>query len=191
MNNNSSKFLIVGLGNIGIIYKNSRHNIGFLLIDKLIELYSLKSYSNKFGYYSIIEIQEKIFFLLKPNTYMNFSGKAVQYWMIKENIPIKYIFIIVDDLNLNFGVLRIRGKGSDGGHNGLKSIQYYLETSSYARLRFGIGNNFKKNNKKKYVLDSWTKEESYYLKHKIIRAAYASISFGLNGLEKTMNNFNG
>lgn len=191
MNNNSNKILIVGLGNIGITYKYSRHNIGFQLIDKLIDMYSLKSHLNTFGCFSIIEIQKKIFFLLKPNTYMNFSGKAVHYWMMKENIPIQSILIIVDDFNLNFGVLRIRGKGSDGGHNGLKNIEYYLKSSSYARLRFGIGNNFKKNNKKKYVLDSWTREECSYLKYKIIKAADASISFGISGLEQTMNIFNG
>lgn len=191
MNNNSNKILIVGLGNIGITYKYSRHNIGFQLIDKLIDMYSLKIHLNTFGCFSIIEIQKKIFFLLKPNTYMNFSGKAVHYWMMKENIPIQSILIIVDDFNLNFGVLRIRGKGSDGGHNGLKNIEYYLKSSSYARLRFGIGNNFKKNNKKKYVLDSWTREECSYLKYKIIKAADASISFGISGLEQTMNIFNG
>lgn len=191
MNNNSNKFLIVGLGNIGVTYKYSRHNIGFQLIDKLIDIYSLKSHLNTFGYFSIIEIQKKIFFLLKPNTYMNFSGKAVHHWMIKENIPIQSILIIVDDCNLNFGILRIRGKGSDGGHNGLKNIEYYLKNSFYARLRFGIGNNFKKNNKKKYVLDSWTREEFSNLEHKIIKATDAIISFGIYGLEKTMNTFNG
>lgn len=191
MYSNLNKFLIVGLGNIGTIYKNSRHNIGFKVIDILIKRYSLNNYLNNFGSIAKIEIEKKIFFLLKPNTYMNFSGKAVYNCMIKENIAIKSIIIIVDDFNLKFGILRIKGKGSDGGHNGLKNIQYYLNTSSYARLRFGIGNNFKNNNKKKYVLDSWTREELLILKSKIIKAADASISFGLNGLEKTMNIFNG
>lgn len=191
MNSNFSKFLIVGLGNTGIKYKNSRHNIGFQIIDKLIEIYSLKSYLNTFGIISQIEIKQKFFFLLKPNTYMNFSGKAVYYWMIKENISIKSIIILLDDFNLNFGVLRIRGKGSDGGHNGLKNIQFYLNTSCYARLRFGIGNNFKNNNKKEYVLDYWNEEEIIILKSKLIKAVNASLSFGLNGLEKTMNIFNG
>lgn len=188
---NKDKFLIVGLGNIGIQYQNSRHNLGFQVINRLIDVYSLKSYSNTFGIISKITINKKVFFLLKPNTYMNYSGQAVKYWMTKEKIPLQSIMIILDDINLNFGILRIKSHGSSGGHNGLKNIQYSLNTSYYTRLRFGIANNIIKKNIKEYVLNSWTKEEMIILNTKLIKTTYAIISFGLYGLEKTMNMFNG
>ena len=144
--NNSSmkKFLIVGLGNIGSEYANTRHNIGFKAVDFLARKEALEFQTVKLGSLAEYKLKGRTLLLLKPNTYMNLSGKAVQYWMEKEKIEKENVLVITDDLNLSFGAIRIKPKGSDGGHNGLKSIQQTLNTSEYARFRFGISDQFKK-----------------------------------------------
>ena len=134
----SNKFLIVGLGNIGAEYVNTRHNIGFKVVDFLARKEGISFETVKLGSLAQYKFKGKTFFLLKPNTYMNLSGKAVKYWMDKENIPLENIFVITDDLNLSFGTIRIKPKGSDGGHNGLKNINLVLNTQNYTRFRFGI-----------------------------------------------------
>ena len=137
------KFLIVGLGNSGAEYVNTRHNIGFKVLDHLAKKESLTFQTAKLGDIAEIRIKGRTLLLLKPNTFMNLSGKAVKYWMEKENIEKENILVITDDLNLSFGTIRIKAKGSDGGHNGLKSIQSLLATTEYARFRFGISDEFK------------------------------------------------
>ncbi|WGH27279.1 MAG: aminoacyl-tRNA hydrolase [Candidatus Bostrichicola ureolyticus] len=185
------KILIIGLGNIGKQYQKTRHNIGFLIIDEIIKNYPSFSLKNeKLGYIAKSCYKQNYFFLLKPSLYMNCSGISIKYWINKENIQINNIIVITDDINLSLGILRIRSKGSNGGHNGLKNIEDELKTSNYARLRFGIGNNFYKGEKNNYVLGKWTKEELDKIKHPINIAAEAALSFGIFGLQKTMNLFN-
>jgi PTH1 family peptidyl-tRNA hydrolase len=138
------KFLIVGLGNIGVEYIHTRHNIGFKVVEEIARELSGEWQTVKLGALAEVKIKGRTLLLLKPNTYMNLSGKAVQYWLEKEKIPVENLLIITDDLNLPFGTIRIKGKGSDGGHNGLKSIQALLNTVNYPRFRFGISDEFKK-----------------------------------------------
>ena len=161
---NMNKFLIVGLGNIGSEYANTRHNIGFRIINHFAEQNPVNFKNAKFGDIAELKIKGRTTFLLKPNTYMNLSGKAVKYWMEKENILAENILIITDDLNLSFGTIRIKAKGSDGGHNGLKNIQQVLNTNVYPRFRFGISDEFKKGQQVDYVLGEWTTEEKLALK---------------------------
>ncbi|WGH26771.1 MAG: aminoacyl-tRNA hydrolase [Candidatus Bostrichicola ureolyticus] len=185
------KILIIGLGNIGTKYEKTRHNIGFLIIDEIIKICPSFNLKNKrLGYIATSCYKEHYFFLLKPSLYMNCSGQSIKYWINKENIQINNILVITDDINLSLGILRIRSKGSDGGHNGLKNIQYELKTSNYARLRFGIGNNFCKGEKNNYVLGTWTQKELKKINTKINIAAEAALSFGILGLQKTMNLYN-
>ena len=186
-----NKFLIVGLGNIGAEYVNTRHNIGFKVLDFLAKKESASFETAKFGALAELKLKGKTFFLLKPNTYMNLSGKAVKYWMEKENIPLQNILIIADDLNLSFGTIRIRTKGSDGGHNGLKNITLVLNTQEYARFRFGISDEFKKGKQIDYVLGEWNEEEKAKLPERLEVASEIIKSFGLAGLENTMTLFNG
>lgn len=186
-----NKFLIVGLGNIGAEYANTRHNIGFKALDFLAKKEGLSFENLKFGAVTELKLKGKIFFLLKPNTYMNLSGKAVKFWMDKENIPLQNVLIIADDLNLSFGTIRIRSKGSDGGHNGLKNITLILNTQEYARFRFGISDEFKKGKQIDYVLGEWNEEEKAKLPERLEVASEIIKSFGLAGLENTMTAFNG
>ena len=186
-----NKFLIVGLGNIGAEYINTRHNIGFKVLDFLAKKESASFETAKFGALAELKLKGKTFFLLKPNTYMNLSGKAVKYWMEKENIPLQNILIIADDLNLSFGTIRIRPKGSDGGHNGLKNITLLLNTQEYARFRFGISDEFKKGKQIDYVLGNWDDIEQTKLPERLEVASEIIKSFGLSGLENTMTVFNG
>ena len=186
-----NKFLIVGLGNIGAEYVNTRHNIGFKVLDFLAKKESVTFETAKFGALAELKLKGKTFFLLKPNTYMNLSGKAVKYWMEKENIPLQNILIIADDLNLSFGTIRIRSKGSDGGHNGLKNITLLLNTQEYARFRFGISDEFKKGKQIDYVLGNWDDNEQTKLPERLEVASEIIKSFGLAGLENTMTSFNG
>jgi PTH1 family peptidyl-tRNA hydrolase len=186
-----NKFLIVGLGNIGAEYVNTRHNIGFKVLDFLAKNESISFDNLKFGALAELKLKGKTFFLLKPNTYMNLSGKAVKYWMEKENIPLQNILIIADDLNLSFGTIRIRSKGSDGGHNGLKNITLLLNTQEYARFRFGISDEFKKGKQVDYVLGNWDDVEKAKLPERLEVASEIIKSFGLAGLENTMTAFNG
>lgn len=185
------KFLIVGLGNIGAEYVNTRHNIGFKIVDFLAQKHDTSFETVKLGAMAELKIKGRTLFLLKPNTYMNLSGKAVHYWMEKEKITKENLLIITDDLNLEFGTIRIKPKGSDGGHNGLKSIQQLLNTSDYPRFRFGISDAFKKGKQVDYVLGEWDEEEKAKLPERYEMAAQAIESFALSGLGNTMTSYNG
>jgi len=185
------KFLIVGLGNIGPEYINTRHNIGFKVVDFIAEEAGVSFETVKLGALAEVKIKGRTLLLLKPNTYMNLSGKAVIHWMQKENISIENILIVTDDLNLPFGAIRIKAKGSDGGHNGLKSIQATLESVNYPRFRFGISDQFKKGQQVDYVLGNWDDAERAALPERLQLAADACKSFALAGLNNTMNTYNG
>ncbi|WP_396153218.1 aminoacyl-tRNA hydrolase [Flavobacterium sp.] len=185
------KFLIVGLGNIGAEYVNTRHNIGFKILDHFAKKESISFQTAKLGDVAEFKIKGRTLLLLKPNTYMNLSGKAVKYWMEKENIEKENILVITDDLNLSFGTIRIKTKGSDGGHNGLKSIQSLLNTTEYPRFRFGISDQFKKGQQVNYVLGEWDDDEKTKLPERLEKSAEIIQSFALAGLNKTMNEFNG
>jgi PTH1 family peptidyl-tRNA hydrolase len=161
------KYLIVGLGNIGQEYSETRHNIGFKILDAFTKASNIFFSPNRFGQVTEFKYKGRTLILLKPDTYMNLSGKAVQFWMQKENIPASNILIITDDLSLPFGKLRIRTKGSDGGHNGLKNIIECLNSSEFPRLRFGIANDFEKGKQVNYVLGKWNTEESEILPTRI------------------------
>lgn len=185
------KFLIAGLGNIGEKYEHTRHNIGFKVLDFLANKESLTWQTEKLGNLTTHKIKGRTFILLKPSTYMNLSGKAVNYWLEKEKIPLENLLVVTDDLNLPFGTFRIKGKGSDGGHNGLKDIQNTLQTATYNRFRFGISDAFSKGNQIDYVLGEWTEEEEKQLKERLEVATKAIESFGLAGINITMNTYNG
>lgn len=185
------KYLIVGLGNIGAEYVNTRHNIGFKAVDFMANEAGATFETVKLGALTEIKVKNKILLLLKPNTYMNLSGKAVQYWMEKEKIAKENVLIITDDLNLPFGSIRIKAKGSDGGHNGLKNIQLILNSSEYPRLRFGISDQFKKGQQVDYVLGDWSDEENTALKERLEMVSKAVKEFALAGLNNAMNNYNG
>ena len=185
------KYLIVGLGNIGAEYVNTRHNIGFKAVDFIAKEAEVVFETVKLGALAQVKIKGRTLLLLKPNTYMNLSGKAVQHWMDKEKIFKENILIITDDLNLPFGTLRIKAKGSDGGHNGLKSIQAVLNTTEYPRLRFGISDQFKKGQQVDYVLGNWDDEETTALPERLEMVSKAVKEFALAGLNNAMNNYNG
>ncbi len=186
-----NKFLIVGLGNIGAEYANTRHNIGFKVLNFIANKEGASFNDLKLGSVAEIKIKGKTFILLKPNTFMNLSGKAVHYWMEKEKISLDRVLVITDDLNLSFGTIRIRSKGSDGGHNGLKNITLVLNTQEYARFRFGISDEFKKGKQVDYVLGNWDDEEKIKLPERLEIASEIIKSFGLAGLEITMTSYNG
>lgn len=186
-----NKYLIVGLGNVGEKYRFTRHNIGFLIVDELVKSLEQTFDSSNFGEVSQFKYKSRPVTVLKPNTYMNLSGDAVRFWMQKENISVENILIITDDLNLPFGTIRIRGKGSDGGHNGLKDIQNKIQTQHYARLRFGIGNEFESTGQIDYVLGIWSEQEVEKLAERVKFASQSILSFIFAGLTNTMNNFNG
>lgn len=184
------KFLIAGLGNIGPKYEHTRHNIGFKLLDFVAEKESLTWETAKLGDITSYKKKGRTFLLLKPSTYMNLSGKAVKYWLEKEKIPLENLLVITDDLNLPFGTIRIKTKGSDGGHNGLKDIQGVLQTTQYNRFRFGISDEFSKGRQVDYVLGEWNEEEEKLLKERLEKGAEVITSFGLAGINITMNTFN-
>lgn len=184
------KFLIVGLGNPGSEYLNTRHNIGFKVLDAFVDASNTSFRTERLGDISEFRIKNKQLVLLKPNTYMNLSGKAINYWMKKEKISIDRLLVITDDLSLPTGKLRLKAKGSDGGHNGLKSIQETLETSNYPRLRFGIGKNFHPGEQVNYVLGEWGKIEAEIVNEKIHLAIECIKSNCLQGLATTMNDYN-
>ena len=186
-----NKFLIVGLGNIGAEYVNTRHNIGFKVLNFIANKEGASFNDLKLGSVAEIKIKGKTFILLKPNTFMNLSGKAVHYWMEKEKISLDRVLVITDDLNLSFGTIRIRSKGSDGGHNGLKNITLVLNSQEYARFRFGISDAFKKGKQVDYVLGNWDEEEKTKLPERLEIASEIIKSFGLAGLEITMTSYNG
>ena len=184
------KFLIVGLGNPGKEYLNTRHNIGFKALDFVSTQTGAFFRSDRLGDIATYKFKGRIIFLLKPSTYMNLSGKAVSYWMKKEKIPIKNILIVTDDINLPLGQIRIKRKGSDGGHNGLKNIQESLGTMEYARLRIGIGNEFQKGTQINFVLGEWEQKEFDILGKKFHTIKSAIEGFSFIGLDRTMNTFN-
>ncbi len=185
------KLLIVGLGNIGAEYVNTRHNIGFKIIDHFAKKESISFDTVRFGMLAEYKFKGRTFLLLKPNTYMNLSGKAVKFWMDKENILLENILVITDDLNISFGTIRIKPKGSDGGHNGLKNINLLLNTQNYARFRFGISDEFKKGKQVDYVLGEWDESEKIKLPERLELASEIIKSFGTAGLENTMTTYNG
>ena len=184
------KYLIVGLGNMGAEYDHTRHNIGFDVVDALAKEHEVKFKNDSLGDIAEFKHKSRTFVLLKPSTYMNLSGKAVWHWMVKKKIEKSNILVIVDDKNLDFGVLRLKGKGSDGGHNGLKDIDQKTGGNNYARLRFGIGSNFGKGRQVDYVLGKWTNDESDKLPEIIKRATDGAKKFGTIGLSHTMTELN-
>jgi PTH1 family peptidyl-tRNA hydrolase len=185
------KFLIVGLGNIGSEYANTRHNIGFKILDYVANSEGISFQTQKLGDVAELKIKGRTLLLLKPNTYMNLSGKAVKYWLEKEKIEKENLLVITDDLNLAFGTIRIKTKGSDGGHNGLKNIQLLLNSTEYPRFRFGISDAFKKGKQVDYVLGEWDDTEKEQLKERLNLSAEIVKSFALAGLNNTMNQYNG
>lgn len=184
------KYLIVGLGNIGDEYAETRHNVGFKALDTLAQKQNFSFETKKLGSLGNFNIKGRKIICLKPATYMNLSGKALKYWMGKENIPLENVLVITDDINLPFGTIRIKGKGSDGGHNGLKNIQESLNTSQYHRLRVGVGSAFGKGKQVDYVLGSWNEEELKILPERLEKIAESVLSFALAGPKETMNKFN-
>lgn len=189
--NEMKKFLVVGLGNIGEKYENTRHNIGFKVLDTYAKNEDLTFETDKLGDVTSHKLKGRTIIFLKPSTYMNLSGKAVQYWLTKEKVPLENLLIITDDLNLPFGSLRLKTKGSDGGHNGLKDIQAKLNTTAYNRFRFGISDTFSKGRQVDYVLGEWNDDEMSKLKERLQKSTQLIQSFVLAGVSNTMNTFNG
>jgi len=184
------KYLIVGLGNPGEKYKSTRHNVGFKVVDAFAEERKATFETIKLGDVAKAKWKGRTLILLKPSTFMNLSGKAVNYYLQKEKIPIENLLVITDDLALPFGKLRMKGKGSDGGHNGLKDIQATLNTLKYARLRFGVGNEYNNGQQVDYVLAKWDAEESKDLEERIKTATEFIKGFSTIGLNQTMSNWN-
>lgn len=184
------KYLIVGLGNIGAEYADTRHNIGFNVLDALAGASNAVFTTARYGEIAEVKHKGRTLVLLKPSTYMNLSGKAVRYWMDAEKIAPENLLVISDDIALPFGTLRIRPKGSAGGHNGLKSISELLGSEEYARIRFGVGGDFARGHQVDYVLGRWSEEELKALPERLKLFGDAILSFTTNGLERTMNLFN-
>ncbi|MDV3863912.1 aminoacyl-tRNA hydrolase [Elizabethkingia anophelis] len=185
------KYLIVGLGNKGDEYKETRHNIGFKVAEKIAEALDAPFNTTNFGWMAEGKYKGRKVFVLKPDTYMNLSGNAVRYWMQKENIPLENLLVITDDLALPFGTLRMKMKGSHGGHNGLRNIEAVLNTGQYTRLRFGISADFKEGQQVDYVLGGWIEEEKEKLQERIDKFSQAALSFVFAGVQNTMSGFNG
>ena len=184
------KYLVAGLGNIGSEYINTRHNVGFDVADRLVADLKGTYKVDRLASLSRVKYKSRTLVVIKPTTYMNLSGKAVKYWLDKEKIPIENLLVVLDDIALPFGALRLRPKGSDSGHNGLSHIIQTLGSNQFARLRFGLGNNFQRGYQIDYVLGDWTVEEKKELPFKINTAVDAVKSFATIGLERTMNTFN-
>ncbi|WP_025741296.1 aminoacyl-tRNA hydrolase [Aquimarina pacifica] len=185
------KFLVVGLGNIGPKYHNTRHNIGFKVLDALAKEEQLIFETKKLGDLTTYKHKGRTILLLKPNTYMNLSGKAIRYWLEKEKIPLENLLVITDDLNLPFGTIRLKSKGSAGGHNGLKDTEAQLNTSKYCRFRFGVGDAFNKGRQVDYVLGEWNDDEQKAMPERLEKAIALIKSFVAAGTNNTMNSFNG
>lgn len=184
------RFLIVGLGNIGQEYAETRHNIGFMIVDELAKQTNVTFSSCRYGDMAKVKVKNVELLLLKPSTFMNLSGVAVRYWMNKEKLPLENLLVAVDDLALPFGTIRLRSGGSDAGHNGLKNIAAELGTQNYARLRFGIGQNFPKGSQVHYVLGNFNEEEQKSLPERIKVADEAIKAFALSGISFAMTNYN-
>lgn len=183
-------FLIVGLGNIGSEYAQTRHNIGFRVLDALAKASNLVFEDKRYGAVTTLKVKNQTLTLLKPSTYMNLSGNAVRYWMNEKKIPLENILVVVDDLSLPFGQLRMRPGGSEAGHNGLKHISSVLGTQQYARLRFGIGNDFPRGGQVDFVLGEFTEEDLKTMDERLELAGEMVKSFALSGIQFTMNHFN-
>lgn len=184
------KYLIVGLGNIGEEYAHTRHNIGFDTLDAFAEASNVVFTTKRYGDVAEVRLRGHQLVLLKPSTYMNLSGNAVRYWMQQEKIGVEQLLVIVDDLALTFGTLRLKGKGSAGGHNGLKNIEAMIGTQGYARLRFGIGSEFNRGGQIDFVLGRFSGEDEKLKKERIEVVCEMIKSFCLAGLQVTMNQFN-
>lgn len=184
------KYLIVGLGNIGSEYVNTRHNIGFKILDAFANASNIFFEPNRYADTATFKFKGRTFILVKPTTYMNLSGKAVNYYLQKEKIKQENLLVVTDDIALPFGTLRLKGKGSDGGHNGLKNIIETLGNTNYARLRFGVGSDFNKGSQVNYVLGEWSNAESEALKERLDKAVDAIKAFGTIGLGRTMSEYN-
>ncbi len=184
------KYLIAGLGNIGEEYQNTRHNIGFSILDALAKASNIVFKDARYGAVADMPLKGRRLILLKPSTYMNLSGNAVRYWMRQEEIPLENVLVVADDLSLPFGTLRLKPKGSAAGHNGLRHIAAVLETENYARLRFGIGNDFPKGGQTDFVLGRFTEENMSTMDERVNRACEIIKSFCLAGINITMNQFN-
>lgn len=185
------KYLIVGLGNIGAKYENTRHNIGFKTLDAFAEASNVVFEPDRLADKTLVKFKGRSLVLIKPTTYMNLSGKALNYWMQAEKIPLENVLVITDDIALPFGTLRLKGKGSDGGHNGLKNIQELLGSQQYARLRFGVGSDFAKGRQVDYVLGEWSAEEEEQLGERLDQCIRLIKAFCTIGLNRTMSDFNG
>ena len=184
------KYLITGLGNIGSEYWGTRHNIGFRVVNALAEDGGVSFTEERYGAIARMRVKNCELIILKPNTFMNLSGNAVRYWLQKENIPVENLLVVVDDLALPFGTLRLKSKGSDAGHNGLKNIQQILNTQEYCRLRFGIGSDYSRGAQVDYVLGKFPQEEVDQMPEKMKRSVEIIKSFCLAGIQITMNQFN-
>ncbi|HAF75719.1 MAG TPA: aminoacyl-tRNA hydrolase [Maribacter sp.] len=184
------KFLIVGLGNIGEEYTETRHNIGFKILDEVAKTNDFTFETAKLGDIGSYKVKGRTIICLKPSTYMNRSGKALKYWMDKENIPQCNVLVITDDINLPFGTIRIKTKGSNGGHNGLKDVELFLQTIQYNRYRFGVGSDFGKGRQVEYVLGQWNSDEQALLPERLKKSTEIINSFALAGIARTMNQFN-
>jgi PTH1 family peptidyl-tRNA hydrolase len=184
------KYLIAGLGNIGTEYAHTRHNIGFEILDFLAGESGIFFTPGRYGDVAELKFRGRHLILLKPSTYMNLSGKAVDYWLKQEKIPLERFLVVTDDLALPFGKIRIRAKGSDGGHNGLKNINEILGSTDYTRLRFGIGDDFHKGKQVDYVLSKWSSEEEEKLPKRLKICADAIKSFSFQTVARTMSDFN-
>ncbi len=184
------KYLITGLGNPGKEYENTRHNIGFKILDALADASNISFSDKRYGYIAEYKYKARTFILLKPTTYMNLSGKAVNYWLKQEKIPFENLLVLTDDLALPFGTLRLREKGGDAGHNGLKNITETTGRNDFSRLRFGIGDNFRRGQQVDYVLNEWDKNEDAELAEKIDTCIKIIQSYGTIGVQRTMNEFN-
>ena len=184
------KYLIFGLGNVGAEYENTRHNIGFDVLNKLASQKEASFELGKFAFHCVIKIKGRTVHLLKPTTFMNLSGKAVRHWMNKEKVKPSNVLVVTDDINLDLGKIRLRTKGSHGGHNGLRSIEELLGTRDYPRLRFGVGDNFSKGRQVEFVLGTWSEDESIQVDLLTDKAVKAIESFIFRGVAATMNEFN-
>lgn len=185
------KYLIIGLGNPGASYEDTRHNIGFKVLDKLTSLFNVSFSIDRHAYVTEIKFKGRTLVLIKPSTYMNLSGKAVNYWLQKTKVNVSNLLVITDDISLPFGVLRMRRKGSSGGHNGLKDIEVFLSKYDFPRLRFGVGNNFSKGKQAEYVLDKFLDEDFKTMDTRLDTAVEMIKGFVTKGIDQTMSEFNG
>ena len=185
------KYLVIGLGNPGAEYENTRHNIGFKVLDKLASLSNISFTTDRYADVAEIKFKGRNLVLIKPNTFMNLSGKAVNYWLQNTKIGAANMLVVTDDISLPFGALRMRKKGSDGGHNGLKNIQAVLGNSNYPRLRFGVGDDFSRGKQVEYVLDDFSDEDYTTMNNRMEMAVKMIQAFATIGIDYTMSDFNG